>query len=140
MKKIMTILVLTLLVISACKKDDSPKSDKEKLVGTWKPVKDVISCEGQGEVVDFPDACESNSRLTFKSDGTGTFKGYELDGDDNCTLLEIDFDWQINDGNLSVTFDGYLQVVNYFRVTNSTLKLGEEYSEGCLDYTEYSKQ
>jgi hypothetical protein len=78
MKKIMTILVLTLLVVSACNKDDSPKSDKEKLAGTLKPVKDVISCEREDEVIGYPDVCESNSRVTFKSDGTVKFKEYHL--------------------------------------------------------------
>jgi hypothetical protein len=144
MKKIMAILVLTLLVVSACKKDDSPKSDKEKLVGTWEPVKYVISCEGEGEVVDFPDECESNSRLTFKADGTGTFKRYYLNSLSNeCYSNPFeDFDWQINDGNLTIAYHiGNEVVMDYFKVTNSTLKLGgEDGSSGCLVYIEYSKQ
>ena len=136
--------MLTLFIAVSCNSnDDDPKTDKEKIVGTWKPVKYVGECEGETPSIIIPTPCESNSRTTFNSDGTGSGLEYDLDPDTgNCESITINFTWTISNDILVINAFGENQDFNYFEVSDTTLKFGESYQEDgveCKSYAEFQK-
>lgn len=139
----MSILVITLFIAVSCNsKDDKPKTDSEKIVGTWKRLKTIDECEGETPDIEIPDACEDNSRITFNTGGTGTASDFYLNDADECVSDDITFNWNITNGNLVITSEGDVTVLNYFEVSNTTLKMGETYTEdniACKSYSVFEK-
>jgi len=57
MKKILTVSIGTISLLSACnKKDDSPSIDKSKLYGKWTEIIDVVKLPGQASDSTFYEA------------------------------------------------------------------------------------
>ena len=144
MKKLMTILVVTLFIAVSCNsKDDKPKTDSEKIVGTRKPVKYVEDeCEGEIPDIEIPNSCESSTRIIFNSDGTGIGQESEIDLTGNCIITDINFNWNITNGNLVITIEDDVNILDYFEVSNTTLKVGETYTEDnitCKSYSVFEK-
>ena len=144
MKKLMTILVLTLVVAVSCKKDDKPKSKEDLIVGTWKPIKSVDVCDdGEGEDIETPDVCESNTRTTFHSDGTVEVLDYYVDDvTDECVNEVSNYSWNIVNDNIVITGVGYNETSKIFKLTSTTLEAGEEYTEdgyNCKSYVVLQK-
>ena len=130
MKKLMTILVVTLFIAVSCNsKDDNPKTDKDKLVGKWRPVKYVDECTGEGINTYFPDNCEANNRITFNADGTGSATDFYLNDADECVNDTMSLNWNFTNNKLVITLDGDVTESTY-EITETTLKATETEVDG----------
>ena len=69
MKKIL-LIAFTLIFCACSNSDDSNTNDIDKLIGIWKPYREVEVYTNGEEDIYFPSVCELKNRFTFREDRT----------------------------------------------------------------------
>ena len=79
--KLLFPFLITLFILVSCSSDDNSvmNSNSSKLVGVWKPVKEVSACTNGIEYMDEYNTCEQKSRVSFFSDGTYKYIAFDND-------------------------------------------------------------
>lgn len=158
--KLLFPFLITLFILVSCSSDDNSviNSNSSKLVGVWKPVKEVSACTNGTEYMDEYNTCEQKSRVSFFSDGT--YKYIAFDNDEG-ECIENNFvetgTWSLNgeiltavkDENNEDDDDDYTLsgVFTYFELTDDTVRIGldlidlgfpcEEGGIGAYSYVEF---
>lgn len=141
MKKLLTLLAVTLLLV-ACKKDAQIEKNLWKGDGIWN-ITSYTSSEtsvpsGQS---DFSYTLTNAGSITFKKDGSGIFKFVE-DGD----VEMVAFNYSNTTETLTMTIDGEVRIFEMdWKKNKMTLSITENYSSGGTSYVykekmELSKQ
>lgn len=141
MKKLLTLLAVTLLLV-ACKKDAQIEKNLWKGDGIWN-ITSYTSSEtsvpsGQS---DFSYTLTNAGSITLKKDGSGIFK-FEEDGDVEMTP----FTYSNTTETLTMTIDGEVRIFEMdWKKNKMTLSITENYSSGGTSYVykekmELSKQ
>lgn len=136
--------IMCLLLLTSCSKDDDNTSTEPSnlLIGIWKPTKEIDRCPNQSDDIYNLTECEQMSRLNFNENGTFNSVSYNENNNDCVISIQSNSNWVLRNGDLYVTDEGTEEIVEFFEVTNNTLRLGEfdnEFCEGGIFYTEYQK-
>ncbi len=86
MKKIL-LIAFTLIFCACSNSDDSNTNDIDKLIGIWKPYREVEVYTNGEEDIYFPSVCELKNRFTFREDRTFFNTNYPESDDPNCEEL-----------------------------------------------------
>lgn len=140
--KFLPLIAFSLLVFSACSKDDDKDSENRMQLITsssWKLNSAGIDGNNDGTAeTPLPDGtlepCETDNLFTFRSDGTGT-------ADEGATKCEesdpqsTEFSWSFSNNQQAVVFNdaiftGIDGEVKILALTSSTMKLSKELDLG----------
>lgn len=160
--KLLFPFLITLFILVSCSSDDNSvmNSNSSKLVGVWKPVKEVSACTNGTEYMDEYNTCEQKSRVSFFSDGTYKYIAFDND-EGECienNFVETDT-WSLNGEILTAVKDGNNEddddddtlsgVFTYFELTDDTVRIGldlidldfpcEEGGIGAYSYVEFKR-
>ncbi|MEW7279192.1 lipocalin family protein [Aquimarina sp. 2201CG1-2-11] len=120
MKRILTtVLILSVLAVSSCKKDDDAGTSEDPIVGTWKLTKVLVD----GKEVSLGE-CNKNNNYVFEADAKGVDNYYNTVNSE-CKLFSDSFTWKNNSGGSytnTYTFEGE-EDFEQFTLENNELKL-----------------
>ena len=121
MKRILTTVVaLSVLAVSSCKKDDDAGTSEDPIVGTWKLTKVLVD----GKEVSL-DECDKKDTYIFEADAKGVNNYHNTINNSECKLFSDDFTWKNNSGGSytsTYTFEGE-EDTETFTLENNELKL-----------------
>lgn len=133
-------LICSLIALSAvlfsCK-----KSDKSKLVGTWK-ITEYAGDDNGNKIMDAaeikPMAANADHRYTFKSDGTVHMEFIDMG---ICGTLS-DGEWELKSNNklLEMSIDGYKTSLDILTLDGKELKTRSEHQTGYVSWMTLEKQ
>ena len=121
MKRILTtVVILSVLAVSSCKKDDDAGTSEDPIVGTWKYTKVLVDGKEGTPLSD----CEKKGNYVFKADGTAEDNYYD-DVNTACELDKGTGTWKKNtDGTYTGTFkDAEDDYTENFTLEGNELKI-----------------
>lgn len=141
MKKIL--LCFLVLVVGACSNSDDSNSDKELIIGVWKPVEEGEVYQGVPDIYSYSD-CEQQGRMTFFANGNWETFDYDHVYDNNSNIIDCKKDventngtWlRINENQIKLTYDGIVEIPDRTRfLDNNTFRI--EWDSG--DYIKFKR-
>lgn len=116
-------ILIGIIILSSCSKNEDSKPDSITIVGIWKPIKEIEVCStGKEEISNFS-ACLQKTRLTFNSNGTLDNQEYSEDTG-GCVENFGKGTWNLTGENLSIIINGETNNPTFFKLTNNSLKIG----------------
>jgi len=118
-------ILIGLIIFLSCSNDDNLNSRSKLLVGTWKPIKEVLVESAENEGTYNFSTCEQKTRITFYSDGTHYVSGFQYFGEENCyEVFQSKGTWTLSGDNFSMTDFGETIDYTFFQLSNDTLQIG----------------
>ncbi|MCA0238386.1 MAG: hypothetical protein LCH81_18580 [Bacteroidetes bacterium] len=116
---ILSCLLLALFAFSACGDDEDPPSTESKLLGVWlrQEYWEDIGADGDLDQIFSDGGCDLDDQFDFKTGGVIEYN----DGTVHCDLFSLSLpgEWELlnNDQELSITFEGWGEVL-YYTITD----------------------
>lgn len=137
MKKILIVLLGLFLFTTSCKKEDE-KVDYPSIVGTWKPVKMVLTVvDGSQVLADsqsyYYDECQQESRFVFNEDLSGHVFLKDNYGGLNCILVQDEnftYNYTPKSGKINLQYITLSDEGKISEVTESSMNLQIAVTEG----------
>lgn len=141
------LLVITVVVIAGCKKNDNSAPSKTQLLttGSWTRTSDYIDpavdVNGDGvddhEIFNFYDDCDKDDMLIFKSDGTVTFDAGPLKCDPTDPQTQsTTWKFLTNESQLMIGTGSSQETVDLVELSATALKYKITYNVQGTTYTE----
>lgn len=118
-------LIFSLLLSCSTDEENNPPSLENLIIGNWKPMREVQVCQNGDEESLTLDSCSQTDILMFLQDGSFSQVTHSLINGECVVEIESSAMWNIENGNLFQNSDGVFEEVEFFELTETTLRLGE---------------
>ena len=134
MKKI--ILLFVAILAFSCSSDDKQTSSPDPILGTWKPITQIILDRDTNQEQDRYEVCNQKTRLTYLASGTLSNIIAQGNNLSECMIGSVpNVTWYKNGNSLSVTFPGVGEQISNVTFSNNNNNMKEVAIDGNYTIT-----